>query len=175
MKRAAVLVLLLAACGGERQTETPPDPTGAGAALERSAIERGVVPDPSAIELEGRYERRSDLGTDKFCAVRTGEDRYRFGMLAVFGPGSLCEGQGEARPDGDGFDLRFGGDAGCEVRASYDGVELRIDGNVPEACSAICDSRASLAGTSYYLVEPGADAARRTLGAEVDRLCGSEG
>ncbi len=172
MKHAAGLVLLLAACGGEQQPDTPPDPTGAGAALEKSAIARGVVPDPAAIELEGRYERRSDLGTDKFCAVRTGKDRYRIGLLATYGPGSSCEGQGEARQDGDGFELRFDGAKDCKVRARYDGVELRVDGNVPEGCSAVCDSRASLAGTSYYLVEPGADAARQTLGAEVDRLCG---
>ncbi|WP_420605447.1 hypothetical protein [Novosphingopyxis sp.] len=167
-----VLLVLLGGCGGEQQAETPPDPTGAGAALEKSAIARGVVPDPSAIELEGRFERRSDLGTDKFCAVRTGDKSYRIGILAVYGPGSVCEKQGEASPNGDGFELRFDGAKDCEVRASYDGVELRVDGNVPEACSAICDSRASLAGTSYYLVEPGAEAAKRTLGAEVDRLCG---
>ena len=172
MRRAAALVLLLAACGGEKAAETAPDPTGAGAALERSAIARGVVPDPQAIELEGRYERRSDLGTDKFCAVRTDKGRYRFGMLAVFGPGSTCEGQGEARADGDGFELRFDRAKDCRAHASYDGVELRIDGHVPEACSALCDSRASLAGTSYYLVEPGAAAAKRTLGAQIDRLCG---
>jgi len=170
---APLLLLGLAACGSEQEApEAPADPTGAGAALEKSAIARGVIPDPVAIELEGRYERRSDLGTDKFCAVRTGKDRYRIGVLAIFGPGSACEGQGEARSDGDGFALRFDGADGCAVHAGFDGDELRIDGRVPEACSALCDSRASLAGTSYYLVEPGAKAARRTVGAEVERLCG---
>ncbi|WP_187336445.1 hypothetical protein [Novosphingopyxis iocasae] len=169
----ALLLLGLPACGSETQApEPPPDPTGAGAALEKSAIARGVIPDPESIELEGRFERRSDLGTDKFCAVRAGDDRYRIGILASFGPGSTCEGQGEARPDGDGFALRFEEAEGCELHASFDGDELRIDGAVPEACSALCDSRASLAGTSYYLVEPGAKAARRTVGAQVERLCG---
>ena len=174
MKHAAPLLLLaLAACGSEPAAlETPPDPTGAGAALERSAIARGVIADPASIELEGRFERRSDLGTDKFCAVRAGDDRYRIGILASFGPGSTCEGQGEARPDGDGLALRFDAADGCELQASFDGDELRIDGRVPEACSALCDSRASLAGTSYYLVEPGAKAARRTVGGEAERLCG---
>ncbi len=174
MKRIALLLLLgLAACGGEAETaDTPPDPTGAGAALEQSAIARGVIPNPGSIELEGRFERRSDLGTDKFCAVRAGDDRYRIGSLASFGPGSSCEGRGEARKDGDGFTIRFDEAEECEVQAAFDGDELRIDGRVPEGCAALCDSRASLAGTSYYLVEPGAKAAKRTVGAEVERLCG---
>lgn len=165
-------LLVLAACTSEKQPDTPPDPTGAGAALEKSAIARGVIPDPSRIELEGRFERRSDLGTDKFCAVHTGKKSYRFGVFAVFGPGSHCEGQGEARAQGDGFVLTFDGPGGCEVQADYDGVELRIDGSVPEACSAVCDSRASLAGTNYFMVEPGGAAARRTLGDDIERLCG---
>ncbi len=173
MKRAAVLLLLLAACGPSQpgKTAAAADPTDAGGALERTAIARGVVADPQAVQFAGRYERRSDLGTDKFCAVARADGNYTIGALAVFGADSGCEGQGTARREGDGFAIRFEAAAGCTIRADYDGVELRLSGDVPESCAALCDSRASFAGTSYYLVEPGDAAAGQTLGKDVERLC----
>ena len=168
---ALLLAPLLAGCGQDEAGRTPPDPTGAGSALEKAAIARGVVPDPDAVQLVGRYERRSDLGTDKFCAVASGDDSFRVGALAVFGGASVCEGQGEARQTGDGMLIRFDRAEGCEIDAHYDGAELRFSGDIPESCAQLCSARASFAGTSYYLVEPGAAAARSTLGRGVDRLC----
>ena len=64
--------------------------------LEQAAIEAGVIPDARTVSLAGAFERQSDLGTDRFCAVGSDETGYQVGMIAVFGPDSKCEGLGEA-------------------------------------------------------------------------------
>ena len=54
------------------------------------------MPDPDDVEFAGRFETRSDLGTDKFCAVSNGTQQFNIGFLAVYGPESKCEGTGTA-------------------------------------------------------------------------------
>ncbi len=171
MKRFRVLVAVvsLTACG---DGTTPLIGGGnAGSELDKQAIAKGLLPDPNSRSLIGRFETRSELGIDKFCAVQ-GSGGFRFGMLAVFGPESKCEGTGSAKFNGDKVSLSFDGKENCKFDAEFDGIALRFPGSIGEGCSNYCSARASMSGTRYYLVENGEAAAKRVLGRDVEKLCG---
>jgi hypothetical protein len=171
MKRQALLLMVLAslsACGaGDKKA---PPQTDTSRSLDQQAIARGLLPDPQGRALAGRYETRSELGTDKFCAV--GDDgAFAIGMLAVFGPDSKCEAQGSAAFVGDKVRITLSGKDSCRFDADYDGIQLRFPGSVPAGCASYCSPRASMSGTAYFFTDPGNDSARRTLGRDIARLC----
>jgi hypothetical protein len=164
------LCALLAGCGDSALTSTLG--SDAGATLDARAVEMGVLPNPDKIEFAGRFETRSDLGIDKFCAVKTDADRFHIGFLAVFGPESKCEGTGTASVQGDEVEITLNDKGTCTFAARYDGIELRFAGAVESGCASYCSEKASLSGTHYFMIEPGDNAARNTLGREIERLCG---
>ncbi len=167
-----LFVALLAGCGSKETTAVPDgDGDGAGAALDQLAIEKGLLPDPASLAVEGRFETQSELGTDKFCAISDGGTSYRIGFLSVYGPDSKCEAQGSAVQEGDRLKISLSGKESCSFTASYDGIVLRFPGSVPEGCVSYCSPNASMSGTRYYFVDPGAASAKRTLGREIERLC----
>jgi hypothetical protein len=171
MKRLYLLaVLLLSACDG-----TKPVVFGGGndvgAALDKQAIAAGLLPDPDSKILAGQFETRSDLGTDKFCAVSTGSRQFQIGFLAVFGPDSKCEARGIGEVVDDKVHIALTGKDQCVFDATYDGVELRFPGTVDAGCASYCSARASLSGTHYFMIQPGDDAARKTLGRDIEKLC----
>jgi hypothetical protein len=142
-----------------------------GSALDEQAIEAGILPDPQALEFAGRFETRGDLGTDKFCAVEDGAQRFNIGVLAVFGPESKCEGRGTANISGDKVRISLRGKGDCAFDAQYDGVELRFPGSIESGCTSYCSDRASLSGTHFFMVQSGDEPARKTLGRDIERLC----
>ena len=160
---------LLAGCGDGALTSTLG--SDAGASLDARAVETGVLPNPDKIEFAGRFETRSDLGIDKFCAVKTDANRFDIGFLAVFGPESKCEGTGTASVQGDEVEITLNDKGTCTFAARYDGIELRFAGAVESGCARYCSEKASLSGTHYFMIEPGDSAARNTLGREIERLC----
>lgn len=164
-----LLLLALAACGGGKDNQGAPA-TDASRSLDEQAISRGLLPDPEGRALTGRYERRSDLGIDKFCAVGD-EGEFAIGMLTVYGPESKCEAQGSARFVGNKVRISLNGKGSCEFDADFDGVQLRYPGSVPEGCGSYCSPNASMSGTAYYFIEPGNASARSTLGRDIERLC----
>lgn len=139
--------------------------------LERAAIEAGVIPDSSNISLAGAFERQSDLGEDRFCAVGTNENGYQIGILAVFGPDSKCEAQGEAQQEGESVHISLSGNEECKFEARFDGVELRLPGTLPKGCSDYCTTRAGFNGVSFYLAGQGNSVARSTQGRDIKSLC----
>lgn len=161
---------LLAACGSEAPAILGGS-EDAGSALDEAAIDAGILPDPDNLEFAGRFETRSDLGVDKFCAVSNGTKQYSIGMIAVFGPESKCEGRGTAEIAGDKVRITLSGKGACQFDARYDGVELRFPGSIESGCASYCSDRASMSGTHYFMVQPGDDQARRTLGRDIERLC----
>jgi hypothetical protein len=166
-----ILVLMaLTAC----DAKTPAvlgDADDAGSALDAQAIQAGILPDPDNLEFAGRFETRSDLGTDKFCSVSNGARQFEIGVLAVFGPESKCEGKGSATISGDKVRIILRGKDTCRFDAQYDGVELRFPGSIESGCASYCSDRASLSGTHYFMVQPGDEPARKTLGRDIERLC----
>lgn len=163
-------LVALAGCNGEAPA-VPGDVDNAGSALDEQAIAVGILPDPDNLEFAGRFETRSELGTDKFCAVEKGDNQFSIGVLAVFGPESKCEGSGSATVDGDKVQIELTGKNNCKFDAQYDGVELRLPGLMEKGCASYCSPRASLSGTRYFMVQHGDEPARRTLGRDIERLC----
>jgi hypothetical protein len=161
---------LLAACDGGAEPSTG-GRNDVGSALDRQAIAAGIMPDPDEIEFAGRFETRSELGTDKFCAVQSGVNQFEVGFLAVFGPESKCEGRGSARVKGDKVRIFLQGKGSCDFDARYDGIELRFAGAIESGCANYCSPRASLSGTHYFMIQPGDTAAHNTLGRDIERLC----
>lgn len=164
----ALALLCLTACDGPKLGLGG---SSAGDALDEKAIATGVIPDPANITLAGRFETRSELGTDKFCAVEQGGTQHKIGVLAVFGPESKCEAQGVARANGGKISLSFKGEGSCEFDTEFDGISIRFPGSLPEGCASYCTARASFAGTSYFMVEHGNDNARKALGRDFEKLC----
>lgn len=167
---ACLTMLLLTACGENGSAESAQG-SQAGSALDEQAVAVGIMPDPDDVDLAGRFETRSDLGIDKFCAVSNGSQKFNVGFLAVYGPESKCEGRGTASIDGEKVRIVLSGKGDCAFDARYDGIELRFPGSVENGCASYCSDRASLSGTHYFMVQPGDAAARATLGREIERLC----
>jgi hypothetical protein len=170
MKAALPLILIAALTGCGSDAPAILGGIDSGDALDKQAVAKGLLPDPDGLALSGRFETRSDLGIDKFCAV-TNAGISRFGMLAVFGPESKCEGQGTATFDGETVSLTFEGKKQCAFEAEYDGIAIRFPGSIGPGCASYCSPRASMSGTQYYLVEQGNESARRVLGRDTERLC----
>ena len=171
MKFLLPLLILATLAGCDKAPAVLGGTGDAGSALDEQAIAAGILPDPDNLEFAGRFETRGDLGTDKFCAVGGGNKRFQIGVLAVFGPESKCEGRGWATISGDKVQISLEGSDTCRFSAQYDGVELRFPGSIESGCTSYCSSRASLSGTHYFMVQPGDDPARKTLGRDIDRLC----
>ncbi len=167
---AFTLLCLLTACG-DNAPSLVGSGTDAGAALDQQAVAAGIMPDPDEVELAGQYETRSELGTDKFCAVGNSANRFDVGFIAVFGPESKCEAKGSATVEGERVRITLTGKGACTFDARYDGIELRFPGSVESGCARYCSPRASLSGTHYFMVQPGDEAARNTLGRDISQLC----
>ena len=172
MKRWIILCLfpLLAGCG-QMSSEEKSEPKAEPSSLERAAIEAGVIPDINNVTLSGAFERQSDLGTDRFCAVGSDENGYQVGMIAVFGPESNCEALGEATRNGESIRITLTSKQTCSFTASFDGVEIKIPGSLPESCESYCSPRAGFNGVSFYLIGEGDEVARSTRGREIESLC----
>ncbi len=137
-------MVALSSCG-RSSTENGADQTDLNNPLEMAARERGIIRE-QASELTGVFERRHDLGRDALCVVPAGEDKWRFALTASFGPGLSCNGRGQITRIGDRWRLSFTGADGCDVVLREQEDELRFPGNLPQQCSKLCPSRASLAG-----------------------------
>lgn len=166
--------IILTACGGSIEDNS--QETQSSADLDQAAINAGILTDPDDIKLEGRFETRSDIGTDKFCAIKTGDEDYNIGILAIFGADSFCEGRGIASLDGENLRVTLNQSSkniseNCEFTASFDGVSLQLPGELPEPCAKFCNNRASLSGTQYFQIENGNDLAKKSNGRELKPLC----
>ncbi|MEW4466597.1 hypothetical protein AB1K62_02030 [Parasphingorhabdus sp. JC815] len=175
-----MVAFFLASCdqAGEQQEGEDSIPPGLSQklpVLEQAAIDAGIIPDVRNMSLSGAFERRSDLGEDRFCAVGNDEHGYQVGLLAVFGPDSKCEAMGAAERAGENVRItlnsRTVGEEKCIFDASFDGVSLRFPGILPTSCNSYCTPPAVLDGVSFYLVGEGNAVARSTRGREIENLC----
>jgi hypothetical protein len=164
----AISLYSLSACDGQTILT---DSASTGQQLDKKAIEVGIIPDPNNVTLSGRFETRSELGTDKFCAVGEAGAQHKIGILAVFGPESKCEAQGTAQIKGEKIALSLNNQESCRFDAEFDGISIRFPGTMPGGCASYCTARASFAGTSYFMVEHGNINARKTLGRDIEKLC----
>lgn len=175
MKRALALSCLVLAGCSETQAG---DDADAVTALDAAAIDAGVIADPEAIDLSGSFADTGGTGSDAFCARGDRKVGYSVGVLVTFGGSSQCEAQGRAALSGERAQINLTRSGtgepvqGCSFVARFDGNGLAMPGSMPAGCEAVCSDRASLAGASFALVEPGDDAARLARGREIKALCG---
>lgn len=160
MKRcaAAFLSLLVAGCS----SPAPPD---AGATLERSAIERGVVRDSASLTLTGLYAG----GSDRMCMIER-DETTRIGLFVDFGDGIRCRAQGNAVRDGERLRIDLGKD--CAFDAGFDGDRVRFPGTLPGGCRAMCTRRASLSGLILDRLSDSASEAAALRDRSGNALCG---
>lgn len=175
MQRNILLLLSICALSACEGAPSLISDDGAGGTLERTAIDKGIIPDPTQLDLEGLFEAGPELENDRFCAAKKGDD-YRVGLFVYYGGDQVCEAKGEADLDGETVDLTLRSvnknkDDVCTLSAVFDGTRIVFPGAIPESCNAICARRASLAGVSIPLVENGKRAASRALGSELEPLC----
>lgn len=145
--------------------------------LDAAAIEAGVIADPEAIDLAGSFADTGGTGNDAFCARGDRQSGYAIGVLVTFGGSSQCEAQGTATLSGERANISLNRSgkgralSGCSFSARFDGNSLALPGSLPAQCLAACSNRASLAGASFALVEPGDDAAGMARGRAIGQLC----
>lgn len=144
--------------------------------LDKAAISAGILNDPDNIQLEGRFESRNDIGTDKLCAIKKEDGVYNIGILAIFGEDSFCEGQGIASLDGENVIISLNKNVSnnreiCEFMVSFDGLSIIFPGEVPQSCAQYCNNRASLSGTRYFQIETGNNIAKLSNGRNFKPLC----
>ncbi len=166
-----IFVLTLVACADSEQDKSNSIKAEDVSSLEQAAIDAGVIPDVKNISLSGAFERQSDLGEDRFCAVGNDERGYQVGLLAVFGPDSKCEALGSAERNGETVTITLESQQECRFEASFDGVALNLPGKLPASCGSYCTPRAGFGGVSFYLVGEGDAVARSTRGREIESLC----
>jgi hypothetical protein len=148
-----LLPLILAAC---QQRGDAPDASrraDAGAAppsaLEQAARDSGLIADVARVSPVGLYQQRHEAGRNSLCVRPGADERYRFGVEAVFGAGELCRGAGTARRAGDKLILRFSGGAQCTIVASYEGDRVAMPGVVDIACAKLCRDGGTFEGVSF--------------------------
>ncbi|MES2337630.1 MAG: hypothetical protein V4537_06005 [Pseudomonadota bacterium] len=130
--------------------------------LETAAVLRGLVRDPSDVDVVGLYAR----DTDRVCIVRQGS-AYRIGAYVDYGDGIGCSGAGTATRSGDRLRVTLG--QGCAFDARFDGDRIAFPVGLPTACETLCGRRASFAALeAIRLSESAAEAA--TMRDAVGRL-----
>lgn len=134
-RRAALLLLLLAGCGGEAPGPSP-TPSATSNALERAAVAAGMVPDPSA-DLTGLYAREDE----RMCVVPAARG-WRVGIVTQMVDEPGCTAAGTLERDGDRIAMDLG--EGCAFAARFEGDRVVFPAEVPDACARGCAGRATL-------------------------------
>ena len=160
MRRALALALLLAACG--RSPDAVAGET-AGAALERTAVARGIVADPAKVDPVGLYGSESD----RVCVV-PGGDGYRVGAAVDYGEGQGCFATGTARGR-ETLDVRFG--EACALSVRVEGDRLVFPALLPPACDHYCTGRASLAALTADRISASATEAASAVTGSGAKVC----
>jgi len=164
IRRAAAALAgaaLVAGCGQQAGTRERSD--DAGTALEATAIARGIVSDPAALNPVGAFAS----ATDRVCVVpRDGE--YSIGVSVDYGDRQHCVARGVARENGV-LRVDFGG--GCRLDARFDGERIVFPAEAPAACNQSCTGRASLSAVNTARLSVAEAEARAMRGADGNPLC----
>lgn len=137
MKRVVFACLLLAACSKPQEKPAAASPASG---LEAAAIEAGVIADPASTNIAGLYAR----DTDRVCIVPNAT-AYRIGVFVDYGENQTCGASGVVSHVGETLNLDFPQAPGCNFDARFEGDRIVFPGQVPQACSALCRGRASVA------------------------------
>lgn len=174
------LLLLLGcftSCSGAKDTREASVKNGAANvspsasdALERAAIDSGVVADSAKIAPTGLYRHRHEAGTDSLCIVDDHDGKLRFGLEAAFGGNIECHGSGTLRQAGSKLIMNFERSA-CIIVASYEGDRIALPGALDVECRKLCSERGSLEGISFPRVSRSEALAHEAHGRDGQQLC----
>jgi hypothetical protein len=159
--KAWPLFLMLAACSGQPAKDQAPQD------LEKAAIERGLVRNPSDTEIAGLYAR----DTDRICIVASSIG-YKIGAFVDYGDGITCSGSGTASRVGETLRIELGEGQACGFDAKFDGDKITLPGALPEGCNKLCTRRASYAGLEVSRLSESPAEAAAMRDANGKRLCG---
>jgi len=178
MRRASLsLLLLLTGChrsdasrnvGGANDTVVPTS------ALERAALNAGVITDSAKVSVPGLYQRRHEAGVDTLCVAPGNDRRHDFGMEAIFGTEQYCRGEGTARRAGDKLILHFSGRSQCIIVAQYDGDRVALPGVVDVKCADLCSGRGSLEGVTFPRLPFGVESKQQMADRDGGPICPTE-
>lgn len=160
--RVVALALLLAACG--QPAPDPLRPEKGGAALERAALNAGIVADPANLKPAGAYASE----TDRVCIVPRDKD-YRIGASVEYGEGQSCIARGVASGR-ETLRIDFG--EACRFEASLDSGRVVFPAVLPPACDRRCTGRATLTAINASLLSNAEAEARAMRAPDGEPLCG---
>lgn len=168
MKRALIVLLLLTACSGEAQKPNTARTTPS-AGLEAAAIEAGVIADPASTDIAGLYAR----DTDRVCIVPNAT-AYRIGVFVDYGDDQSCSGSGVITRTGESLKVDFPSAPGCNFAARFEGDRIVFPGQVPDACNALCEKRASVAALDVERLSESVSEASTLRDAKGKLLCATD-
>ena len=152
MRKAQILVLLLAGCGGEGG-ETP----------AREPVQTET--------LTGLYRTGDSDRPSQLCIVARGGEE-RFGLATWFEGRPRCSGAGAAERRGDVLRLVMAGEEACVIEASLNRTIVTFPRSVPPGCAYYCAPGASFAGRQFEKVGGSEADALRARDLVGDALCG---
>jgi hypothetical protein len=155
------LLVMLGACQRQEQARAP---DSAGAALERAAMDAGVVTDPGAVATVGVFESESD----RVCLLPRQGDTRRIGASVDYGDGQRCVARGTARGKG-ALAVDFGG--GCRFDAVLNDERITFPAIVPVACESLCEGRATLGALRAERLSDAPSEAARARAPDGRSLC----
>ena len=165
MKHALIVLLLLTACSGEAQKPNTAR-IAPSAGLEAAAIEAGVIADPASTDIAGLYAR----DTDRVCIVPNATS-YRIGVFVDYGDDQACSGSGVITRTGESLKVDFPSAPGCNFAARFEGDRIVFPGQVPDACNALCEKRASVAALDVERLSESVSEASTLRDAKGKLLC----
>lgn len=177
MRRISRVLLPLTLVACQQQAATPDASTRADAlaappsALEQAARDSGLVADVARVSPVGLYQQRHEAGRNSLCIRAGADDRYRFGVEAIFGAEESCRGTGTARRAGDKLILRFSGRSQCTIVAQYEGDRVAMPGVLDVACAKLCNANGSFEGVSFPRIAADERAAMAVRDRNGNALC----
>lgn len=144
--------------------------TPAAAALERAAIDAGVIADSAHMSPVGLYRHRHEAGRDSLCIVPGSDGTMWFGLEAMFGENIECHGHGTVRRSGDRLVMNFARSA-CLIVARYEGDRIMLPGALDVGCERLCSERGTLEGVTFPRVSASASVAADARSVKGSPLC----
>ncbi|KQR81413.1 hypothetical protein ASG07_12180 [Sphingomonas sp. Leaf343] len=152
----------MAGCSGETPVRTSDT---AGARLEATALQQGLIVDPATVTLGGSWARDSD----RLCVVGEENGDQRVGIVSDYGEGPACSATGRVRRDGERLELELRD--GCRFDARFEGDRIEFPAEIPDACAALCTGRATLAAIRVERLSASTSEARTLRGRDGEQLC----
>jgi hypothetical protein len=162
MRKALVLLLMLAGCAPDAGNASRAEPESRPGSPSRAPVQTQT--------LTGLYEAPA-ARPSQLCIVEQGE-RARFGLVTWQSERPGCSGAGAAVRRGDALTLTMDGESPCTIAARVQGGALTFPAALPRGCAYYCAPGAPLAGLAFAKTGGTREDALRARDLVGDPLCG---